>query len=209
MKTKTILIGLAVFLVCCVVSALYYGHKRERIGYDRGYQVGYDSGYVAPHPADTEYVDKPIYIDNPVPVIEYRDTGRVVYVPVIIKDSTGHADTTAAPMHPEIKQYEDSTYRAQVSGIQPNLDWIEVHQMTAYITKVVPEYKYPTFALSPTIDAFVLPGHFSFGGGLEIDYWKGRWQFSAEGGYGVFYDFKRAIAGPYGQIGAKYNLIRK
>ncbi len=93
----------------------------------------------APTPGkpDTEYVDKPIYIDKPVPVFVYRDTGRVVYVPVVVKDSTGHVDTTAAPMHPEVKQYEDSTYRAQVSGIQPNLDWIEVYQRTYYITREV------------------------------------------------------------------------
>ncbi len=194
-----------ILLVACVIVVAYFSWQISGNIY---YSSGYDDALASIKP-DTEYVDKPIYIDKPVPVIEYRDTGRVVYVPVIVKDSTGHADTTAIPMHPEVKQYEDSTYRAQVSGIQPNLDWIEVYQRTFYITKVVPEYKYPTFALSPTIDAFVLPGTFGAGGGLEIDYWKGRWQFSAEGGYGVFSDFKRSIAGPYGQIGAKYNLIRK
>lgn len=194
-----------ILLIVCVIVVAYFSWQ---ISGNRSYSAGYSDALASIKP-DTEYVDKPIYIDNPVPVIEYRDTGRVAYVPVIIKDSTGHADTTAIPMNPEVKQYEDSTYRAQVSGIQPNLDWIEVYQRTFYITKVVPEYKYPTFALSPTTDAFVLPGTFGAGGGLEIDYWKGRWQFSAEGGYGVFYDFNRAIAGPYGQIGAKYNLIRK
>jgi len=194
-----------ILLVVCVIVVAYFSWQ---ISGNIHYSSGYDDALASIKP-DTEYVDKPIYIDKPVPVIEYRDTGRVVYVPVIVKDSTGHADTTAIPMNPEVKRYEDSTYRAQVSGIQPNLDWIEVYQRTFYITKVVPEYKYPTFALSPTIDAFVLPGTFGAGGGLEIDYWKGRWQFSAEGGYGVFYDFKSAIAGPYGQIGAKYNLIRK
>lgn len=179
-----------------------------KIGGNRGYSAGYSDALASIKP-DTEYVDKPIYIDNPVPVIEYRDTGRGVYVPVIVKDSTGHADTTAVPMHPEVKQYGDSTYRAQVSGIQPNLDWIEVYQRTFYITKVVPEYKYPTFALSPTIDAFVFPGHFSFGGGLEIDYWKGRWQFSAGAGYGLHSDLQTITPGWYGKGSVKYNLIRR
>lgn len=194
-----------ILLVVCVIVVTYFSWE---ISGNIHYSSGYDDALASIKP-DTVYVEKPIYIDKPVPVIEYRDTGRVVYVPVIVKDSTGHADTTAIPMNPEVKQYEDSTYRAQVSGIDPNLDWIEVYQRTFYITKVVPEYKYPTFSLSPTIDAFVFPGHFSLGGGLELDYWKGRWQFSAEGGFGVFSDFKSAIAGPYGQIGAKYNLIRK
>lgn len=194
-----------ILLVVCVIVVAYFSWQ---ISGNRSYSAGYSDALASIKP-DTVYIDNTIHYDKPDPDTVYRDTGRVVYVPVIVKDSTGHADTTAVPMHPEVKQYEDSTYRAQVSGIQPNLDWIEVYQRTFYITKVVPEYKYPTFALSPTIDAFVLPGTFGAGGGLEIDYWKGRWQFSAEGGYGVFYDFKRAIAGPYGQIGAKYNLIRK
>lgn len=179
-----------------------------KISGNRGYSAGYSDALASIKP-DTEYVDKPIYIDNPVPVIEYRDTGRVVYVPVIVKDSSGHADTTAVPMHPEVKQYEDSTYRAQVSGIQPNLDWIEVHQRITYITKVVPEYKYPSIAISPSIGAFVAPGHFSFGGGLALDYWKDRWQFSVEGGYGIHSDFNSILPGWYGQAKAKYNLFRR
>ncbi|MBO7684835.1 MAG: hypothetical protein J6Y20_04710 [Lachnospiraceae bacterium] len=179
-----------------------------KISGNRSYSAGYSDALASIKP-DTEYVDKPIYIDHPVPVIKYRDTGRVVYVPVIVKDSTGHADTTAAPMHPEVKQYEDSTYRAQVSGIQPNLDWIEVYQRTFYITKVVPEYKYPSFALSPSIGAFVAPGHFSFGGGLALDYWKDRWQLSVEGGYGIHSDLQTITPGWYGKVGIKYNLIRK
>lgn len=179
-----------------------------KIGGNRGYSAGYSDALASIKP-DTVYIDNTIHYDKPEPDTVYRDTGRVVYVPVIVKDSTGHADTTAVPMHPEIKQYEDSTYRAQVSGIQPNLDWIEVYQRTFYITKVVPEYKYPTFALSPTIDAFVLPGHFSLGGGLALDYWKGRWQFSAEAGYGLHSDLQTISPGWYGKGSVKYNLIRK
>ena len=193
-----------ILLAVCVIAVAYFSWQ---ISGNIHYSSGYDDALASIKP-DTEYVDKPIYIDKPVPVVVYRDTGRVVYVPV--KDSTGHVDTIS--MHPEVMYYSDPAkelYELQISGICPNLDWIKVHEKTAYINVPVPEYKYPTFALSPTIDAFVLPGTFGAGGGLEIDYWKGRWQFSAEGGYGVFSDFKSAIAGPYGQIGAKYNLIRK
>ena len=200
---KRILALLALVVVVVLIAVFSW-----KISGNRAYSAGYADALASIKP-DTEYVDKPIYIDNPVPVIEYRDTGRVVYVPVIVKDSTGHADTTAVPMHPEVKQYEDSTYRAQVSGIQPNLDWIEVYQRTYYITKVVPEYKYPAFALSPSVDAFAIPGHFSLGGGLDLDYWKDRWQFSVEGGYGIHSDFKTITPGWYGQGKVKFNLLRK
>lgn len=195
-------------LFALVVGIVLIAGFASKIARNRGYSAGYSDALASIKP-DTEYVDKPIYIDKPVPVVQYRDTGRVVFVKVPVKDSTGHADTTAVPMHPEVKQYEDSTYRAQVSGIQPNLDWIEVHQRTAYITRVVPEYKYPTFALSPTIDAFVFPGHFSLGGGLAIDYWRGRWQLSVEAGYGILSDHQTYTPGWYGRGGVKFNLLRR
>ena len=107
-----------------------------KIGGKYGYSAGYSDALASITP-DTIIIDNTIHYDEPIPDTIYRDTGRVVYVQIPVKDSTGHADTTATPMHPEVKRYEDSTYRAQVSGIQPNLDWIEVHQKTTYITKEV------------------------------------------------------------------------
>ena len=120
-------------VVALVVASIFLA---ATISGDRGYRKGFYDALASIKP-DTVYIDNTIHYDKPEPDTVYRDTGRVVYVPVIVKDSTGHADTTAVPMHPEVKQYEDSTYRAQVSGIQPNLDWIEVYQRTTYITKEV------------------------------------------------------------------------
>ena len=182
-----------------------------KISGNRSYSAGYSDALASIKP-DTVYIDSTMHYDKPKPDTVYRDTGRVEYVPVIVKDSTGHADTTAVPMHPEVKQYSDpekEVYELQISGIAPSLDWIKVHQKTAYINVPVPEYKYPTIAISPSVGAFVAPGHFSFGGGLELDYWKDRWQFSVEGGYGIHSDFKTITPGWYGQVKGKYNLIRK
>ena len=151
-------------------------------------------------------MDNPIYIDNPVPVIVYRDTGRVIYVPV--KDSAGHVDTIS--MHPEVMYYSDPAkelYELQISGIGPNLDWIKVHEKTAYINVPVPEYKYPKLFVSPEIRAIAIPGAFGAGGGIGVDYWKDRWQLSASGGYAV--DFTNKVnTGPYAIATAKYNLFR-
>jgi hypothetical protein len=197
-----------ILLVVCVIVVAYFSWQ---ISGNIHYSSGYDDALASIKP-DTVYVDNTIHYDEPVPDTIFRDTGRVVYVQVPVTDSTGHVDTTAIALHPEVRQFADperAVYELQISGIEPRLDWITVHQHTEYINVPVPQPKYPSFVLSPAVGGYVLPGGFGIAGGLELDYWRGRWQFSAEGGYGVFYDFKRAIAGPYGQIGAKYNLIRK
>ncbi len=190
------------FIVAALVAASIFLAFTIQGG--RCYHRGYDDALASIKP-DTEYVEKEIYIDKPVPVIVYRDTGRVIYVPV--KDSTGHVDTIS--MHPEVMYYSDPAkelYELQISGIQPNLDWIKVYERTAYINVPVPEYKYPTFALSPAISANLFPGSFGIGGGLDVDYWYKRWQFSAEGGYAV--NFTNTLnTGFYAKGTVKYNLI--
>ena len=99
----------------------------------------------------------------------------------------------------------DEDYELQISGFQPNLDWIKVHQKTAYITVPVPEYKYPTFSISPTVGGFIFPQDYGVGAGLELDYWLNRWEVSGGGGYHISNNSK----GVYGEVKLKYNLIRK
>lgn len=179
------------------------------------HKVGYDQGYadaIASIKPDTVWRDTTIYKEKPVPVIEYRDTGRLVYVKIPVKDTTGHADTNIVPLPTLVRQYADTvdhSYELQISGVDPQLDWIKVHQKTAYITVPVPEYKYPRFAASPALDAFVLPGFYGVGGGLELDFWVDRWQFSGGGGYAIESVQGGAERGPYGKFSVKYNLIRR
>lgn len=186
------------FIVAALVAASIF--LASTISGDRNYRRGYDDALASIKP-DTEYVEKLIYIDKPVPVVQYRDTGRVVEVQV--------HDTTILYLPAEVKQYSDPAkklYELQISGIQPSLDWIKVYERTAYINVPVPEYKYPTFALSPAIGANLFPGSFGIGGGLDVDYWYKRWQFSAEGGYAV--NFTNTMnTGFYAKGTVKYNLI--
>lgn len=167
---KTILFGLLFFLLCCACVFFYGKHRGYQKGYDNGYPIGYKAGYDAPHPSEIVVKKDTEYVDKPVPIIEYRDTGLVVYVPVVVKDSTGHIDTTLAPLHPEVKQYADSTYRAQVSGIQPNLDWIEVYQKTTYITTTVTTEVPYKFTLSAFADGTATFNYFCARAGLQFDY---------------------------------------
>ena len=175
----------AVFII--VVLAILLACIASKISHKNGYKQGYSDALSSIKP-DTVWRDTTIYEEKPVPVIEYRDTGRLVYVKIPVKDTTGHADTNVVPLPTLVRQYADTvdhSYELQISGVDPQLDWIKVHQKTAYITVPVPEYKYPTFIASPVLGAFVLPGSYGVGGGLELDFWHNRWEFSGGGGYAI------------------------
>ena len=47
----------------------------------------------------------------------------------------GGRDTVYLPLPREVKEYQDSSYRAVVSGIRPSLDTIDVYQRTVTISK--------------------------------------------------------------------------
>lgn len=198
------ILAVGVILVAAVTS---------KISHKNGYKQGYSDALSSIKP-DTEYVDKPIYIDKPVPV-EVTPAGKEMYPAGTVAQLKKVIDSLAAvkpdttlieiPVPLETKTYRDSTYEAQVSGYHASLDWIKVNQKTAYITVPVPEYKYPTFALSPTVGVFIFPNEYGVGAGLELDYWLNRWEIAGGGGYYVSNNSR----GMYGEISVKYNLVRK
>lgn len=95
---------------------------------------------------DTVWRDTVIFKDRPVPEYHYRDTGRTVYIAVT--DTVHLHDTAFVYLPVEVKGYSDETYALEISGVQPNLDWIEVHQKTAYITNTVQDTRRWTFGLT-------------------------------------------------------------
>lgn len=203
-----------------VVGISLAGGFAFKFGQKRGYSRGYEEAIANIKP-DTEYVEKKIYIDKPVPVevkpsgVEMYPVGTLAQMQHILDSlSAIRPDTTfiEIPVPIETKLFrdeKDSTYEAQVSGYRASLDWIKVNQKTAYITVPVPEYKYPTFALSPTVDALILPDSYAAGAGLELDFWINRWQFTGGGGYALEISPGQRAFGWYGKGSIKYNLIRK
>ena len=122
------------------------------IGKERGYAAGYEDALNLPHKTDTVWRDTTIFKDKPVEVVKWRDREKLVYVPV---DSLIYVhDTTFVVMEREYKRYKDETYEAQVSGIEPTLDWIRVTQKTAYITNTVVEKKRWSFGVTAGGGAF-------------------------------------------------------
>ena len=120
-------------------------------GYAKGFEEGWNAGYVAPHPADTTATVDTSHYEEPEPVAAHpvrpKDEGREKMLLGTITELQARLDSLAAakpdtafveisvPM--EAKVYEDSTYRAQVSGFRPSLDWIETFNTHTTITQYV------------------------------------------------------------------------
>lgn len=75
-----------------------------------------------------------VHIDRPVPTLV--TTADTLY----IRDTV--TQTVIAQLPVETKLYTDSLYRAQISGVRPNLDFVEVFPRTEY------KYIYQTETIS-------------------------------------------------------------
>ena len=204
-------------VVCLTIVAAGFACKFAR---SRGYKAGWADAYASFKP-DTEYVDKPVYIDKPVPV-EVKPAGKEMYPIGTVAQLKRVIDSLAAikpdttlieiPVPMETKLYRDerdSTYEAQVTGYHATLDWVKVFQKTAYINVPIPTPVYPKFILSPAVTAMVLPKDIFVGAGVEAQLWHGRWEFSVEPGYGFNFAPDGINRGLYVLGKTKYNLIRK
>ena len=125
-------------VACCLVFFL--------IGKGTGWQKGYEAAMNEPHKSDTVEVIKTIEIEKPIPVVQWKDREKLVYVPVPVHDTTEVHDTLALPR--EYRQYGDDRYEAVVSGIDPVLERIKINQKTKYITNTVVEKKRWSFSVA-------------------------------------------------------------
>jgi hypothetical protein len=209
-------IGKVIFWVVVVATFALMVFHSSKVEYRRGYNDALAS--IKP---DTEYVDKPVYIEKPVPY-EVKPAGKEMYPVGTVAElkriidslSAVEPDTTFIyyPVQLETSLFRDevdSTYEAQITGWHTTIDWIKVNQKTAYITVPVPEYKYPKFMLSPSVEAQIIPNAFFASANLELDFWKGRWQMGVKGGYGGGFVAGQPVHGVVATVNAKYNLIRK
>ena len=86
---------------------------------------------------DTLHVYDTITAYKPVPFNVYVVDTMYVSVGVVNQvDTVWNIDTVLVQLPREAKVYQDSTYRAVVSGYRPSLDTISIYQRTVYIDKV-------------------------------------------------------------------------
>lgn len=147
---KAIYFVLAVLLVC-LVSYFAGNIKGRKMGREQGFSEGYAAGWNAPHPADTIIKTDTIFIERPVPV------ERVVVRYDTLTFVERQTDTLYIEVPIEQVVYEDSTYRAQVSGWHPSLDWIEIYQKTQIITERIPDKRRWTWGIAAGPGVFVAP----------------------------------------------------
>ena len=114
---------------------------------------------------DTITREKPVYRTKIV-----RDT-----MTVILRDSI----PVYLPI--ETKVYEDSTYRAEVSGVFPSLDRIDVYQRTQVVSQIIEKQ-------------VAVPV-------------RQRWGIGISAGYGAALNGKAVVLSPYIGIGIQYNII--
>lgn len=119
---------------------------------------------------DTITLEKPVYIT--------REQVRTEYIPVL--DTIRIHDTLFAPVTIEKRVYEDSLYRAEVSGYAPSLDRIEIYQQKQIVTQFVPV--------------------------KEVD--RKRWGIGVQAGYGACISGSTVVLSPYVGIGLSYDLLR-
>lgn len=120
------------------------------------------------HTTDTVVVRDTLYVDRPVPVKEY----------IIRRDTVWNTDTTYILLPITTKLYENDLYRAQVSGYNPTLDWVEVYPEKQYVLNTITQTK--------------------------TEYKTKRWGLGLQLGVGTT-DFKRFA--PYLGVGINFNIL--
>ena len=126
---------LAVLLIA-LASYIAGSIKGRRTGREAGYRAGYEAGWLAPHPGDTIERRDTLFIDRPEVVYQYVE--KPVYFAVTDTMQVSIHDTTYIALEREVRGYSGEEYRAQVSGVAPALDWIEVYPRTITITPETP-----------------------------------------------------------------------
>jgi len=127
-KFTDMLCALGAALIGALVCFLAYRHHGPSEGPETVVITKVDTSYVH----DTISVSTPVYVR-----VRVVDTLRVP-VPV-----PGGRDTVWAELPREEKTYQDSTFRAVVSGVAPSLDTIDIYRKTIYIDRTSTVYVQP------------------------------------------------------------------
>lgn len=124
----------------------------------------------------TKVVHDTVTIDRPI-VRHIHTTDSIL---VAVRDTICVHDTLYIQVPREVKVYEDSSYRAEVSGYMPSLDRIDIYEQTQIIEKEVVR-------------------------NIEVKK-RTRWGLGIAAGYGVSIGPQPAFH-PYVGVGINYNII--
>lgn len=125
---------------------------------------------------DTIVVHDTFCYEKPIPVY----TRVIDSIRVAVTDTLRLSDTLYIQLPREQKVYEDSTYRAVVSGYLPDLDTMTVYRKTTTITETIVR---------------------------EVPI-KKRWGLGIQVGYGATLNGNQITTSPYVGVGISYNILR-
>lgn len=117
-----------------------------------------------------------IKIEKPVPVYHTIKSFALVDFPV---DSLIYVagDTVQVQVPIEEKIFQDSTYKCQISGWKPSLDWIEVYSPTTTITQVERVKLKPKVSVGIGTSAVWNPVSHQFDWGISLGVYVPLWSW--------------------------------
>ena len=125
-----------------------------------------------------ERVDTMVVRDT---IIREKPSYRTEYVFVRDSVTVQVHDTVYISLPRQMRVYQDSLYRAEVSGVDPTLDRIEVYPQTKVVTKI------ETQTISVTE--------------------RRKWGIGVQVGYGITKQGQSFYPGPYIGVGISYNIL--
>lgn len=151
----------------CVTLLLIFG----------GFLFGWKKGKRSVKPQITEVVQEKILWDTikikePTLIPELIFIKDTVYIEILIEDTLQNV-----PLIKQTKTYQDSTYKAVVSGYNPNLDYIETYNKTI-IQYIQP--KPNNWSISALVGTSFTGDEGSFYGAGAVSYTEGIWTFTGE-----------------------------
>lgn len=167
---------LALSFVLIILISTFIG------GFNAGYKVGYKKAerelrqrgeQIIESVESTIKVEPIVFTKLETKKVYHRDTVRI---PVLVEQDP---DTVYVSVPREVKVYEDSLYRAVVSGISPALDTLTLYR--PYITKTI------TLTSKPK---------------------PYKWSIGVHAGYGAFAHNGTIALAPHIGVGVSYNFIR-
>lgn len=102
------------------------------------FHIGRQAGKRSPQPAVNVSADTLVVRDTLRVLGPYYVTARIERPQLFqVTDTVRIHDTLFVALPREVREYPGEDYRAQVSGVDPSLDWIEVYPKTKIVTNTV------------------------------------------------------------------------
>lgn len=138
-RLKQYLLPFAIGAAFILWTAVFFS-VGKRAGYEKGYNERIEPKRDTIVQVDTHFIDRPVEV--------WREVEKPVYIAIRDTQIIRTTDSVFVALKRESKRYSGDEYQAQVSGVEPQLDWVKVFPKTMTITERVVEKKRWGFGVS-------------------------------------------------------------